>query len=785
MHLQIFFLFFLACVPKNLPVTDHLQLADRSYNNEKYGQAVKLYTTFLLKNPQHPHVDKAIFHLGMISLHKKNYKRAFSQFLKIFKQHPQSDYLFEAKRGMGLSYFYLQQYAEAIPYLKEYCSFKGENNHLPEKTLLADAYYALKDYQKALGEYSAIQISSQTELDPKILYQISLCQIHLLEYEQATANLTKLLSTDFGQNYEEKIYLSLAEVYSKNNLLVEAVESFLKVIENTKEKEKQLHYQNNIAGLIKEMSEEQLFTLIEGYSGNYPADIGLIALGHKLEQNLQLIKAKEIWEQFQTTFPNHERKESIVEALNELDFRLSFRKNKLGCLIPSSGDFSFYGDKVVKGIKLALEEYNSRTNSEIQLIIIDSKGDPEYGRNGLSLLLEKEEIFALIGPLLSSVAYAISPVINDYGLCTITSTATGNNIPESSPYFFRNCLTNRQQGKAIAEYAINSLLLKRFGILYPYNPYGLELMKIFADNIEKLGGIIEIIEYYEEGDTDFRHQLERINRVRPEALFVPGYPEEVVLIAPQVPFYDTQEEETEEKVEMEEGEKEKIEQQDPNFLRQEELIADTAIFLEESLKEEKQYQEKPPIQLLGCDGWYSEQVITHGGKYVEGAIFTCGFFKESEKITSQDFINNYQNKCGDLPDLLSAQAYDATNIIFKALEHSNDFSRDKLREALSLIDFQGITGLSRFSASGEALKEIPIISIKKGRFVQPVPLDLDQDLKEGTKFLTTEDTENLCLCVSVVNYYTFSKFNIDQGKDREFPDLKKVIITGPSEFENL
>ncbi|MGA1874538.1 MAG: ABC transporter substrate-binding protein [bacterium] len=670
---------------------DRYNLANQLYHEGKYERAARLYTTLLLHDPQHPLADQAIFHMGMIYLSQGNYQRSFFQFEKLIQNHPQSMHYWEAKLGQARCYSHLQSYPEAIALFQE-CLNHSPGEQKPEViTYLADTYLAMRDYQKAYNMYILLyQMAPLEKQNPEILHKVSLCQIHLGYYDQAIMNMNQLLRIEYGSIHQAEIHQSFATLYLMRNQPFEAVHHFLESRRYAEKEEIIIQGEQEIAKIIQDqLTMEELQSVAEKYRKRYPADLALIELGYSFQRDLKFRNAKQAWEQFLDDFPGHSDEKKIRYALKDLELKLSSaNQNRLGCIIPVSGDLSIYGDKVVKGIKLALEQHNLRTGSHVELVIVDSKGNPEYAKDGLKLLIEKEEVMAIIGPLLSSVAYAVAPLVNELGICMITPTATGENIPESGPFFFRNCLTNQQQGKALAEYAVDALSLKRFGILYPYNPYGNELMKIFAGEIERRGGKVEIIEFYEEGDTDFRHQLERINQVRPEGLFIPGYPEEVVLIAPQVPFYE---------IEDESGQKPKGEE--------DHILSPV--------------EEEYGIQLLGCDGWYSERVILHGGEYVEGTVFTSGFFKEDTAPQVRQFVYNYQKKYGSVPDLLSAQAYDATNIILEALMRCEDAGREGLRESLSkTMGFQGVTGVTSFAPSGEAVKEVPILSIQNHQFMR-------------------------------------------------------------------
>lgn len=677
---------FFGCFSQHLPVNDRHQLARQFYQEGKLDRAAHLYTTFITHNPHHPLVDNAILSLGLIYFQQGNYQRALFQFEKIMEEYPTSLYYGEALLGQAKSSFHLRDYVEAMNSAQEYLHLEKKDHQAEALILTADSYFNLKEYQKALEYYTLLcALLPKEEYQPETLYQMSLCQLYGQRYKEAEVNLTALLQTEYGLARRAEIYSNLAKIHRRQNLPLEALNNLVKARLCTEDKEMVDSCEQEINTIVQgELNEEQLLTVIDRYQRFYPADLALIRLGYLGQEKQEWKKAQERWGKFLADFSNHERKGEITKALKGLKEPLKVsqqEQGKLGCLMPISGDLSVYGDRVIKGVKLALEEYNARLESEIQLVIVDSQGNPELAKNGLKLLVEQEQVIAIIGPLLSSVAYELAPLADEYRVCILTPTATGKDIPGGNKYFFRNCLTNFLQGKAIASHAVNTLKLKHFGILYPDNQYGTELMKIFADEVERLGGQIEIIEFYEEGETDFRGQLRRINLIHPEALFVPGYPEEIVLIAPQLLFYSVE------------------------VKRNSEGESETA-------------QNQGAIQLLGCDGWYSEKVITHGGKYVEGAVFTTGFCKEGKAPHIRAFVEEYQRKYGLWPDLLAAQAYDTTAIILQALEKCEQLDRESLRRMISEVkNFPGVTGLTSFSPSGEAIKDIPIIAIEKHKFI--------------------------------------------------------------------
>jgi ABC-type branched-subunit amino acid transport system substrate-binding protein len=257
--------------------------------------------------------------------------------------------------------------------------------------------------------------------------------------------------------------------------------------------------------------------------------------------------------------------------------------------------------------------------------------------------------------------------------------------------------------------------LSRLGILFPFNAYGQEMMALFSDKIEALGANIEIIEFYDQDDTDFKDQLVRIHQISPEALFLPGSYEKIVLIAPQIPFYEPEE----------------ADPNDPNYVDPDM----NSIFGNEKHSigflgsDIDMTKEKKEIQLLGTDGWFDFRLIREGDSYVENAIFSVGFFPESRNLLVAQFVSNFQKRYGEPPDIVSAQAYDATNMLLEA-SSGGEASWDTIRKNISQIkDFPGVSGRTTIMPSGDSIKEVSLLKVKRRRFVPVERLPFNQNYR--------------------------------------------------------
>ena len=116
----------------------------------------------------------------------------------------------------------------------------------------------------------------------------------------------------------------------------------------------------------------------------------------------------------------------------------------------------------------------------------------------------------------------------------ITPTATNPRITEVGDFIFRVCFLDEFQGRVLARFAREKLKAQRiFTLTDVKQDYSVDLLKFFKDEFTKLGGTIVGEQSYSTGDTDFRAQLTPIRAAKPDAVYVPGYYQEVALIVKQ------------------------------------------------------------------------------------------------------------------------------------------------------------------------------------------------------------------------------------------------------------
>jgi ABC-type branched-subunit amino acid transport system substrate-binding protein len=365
----------------------------------------------------------------------------------------------------------------------------------------------------------------------------------------------------------------------------------------------------------------------------------------------------------------------------------------IGILLPLSGRYTAFGQRVQRGMELAMEDF--RPHIPVRFIFRDTAGDEEIASQQLAELAISDRVMGIAGALVGNAAQGAVVRANQLRVPLLTMSQR-EGLAASSLYVFRNSLTAQLQVKALVDYAMENQGFTTFGILNPQTRQGEHFAELFRDEIWRRGGEVMAEQSYATDQTDFRYQVRLLQGLDPnapdeeekkevdpedpealleeeeeepppfEALFVPDYADRINLIAPQIAFYGLEN-----------------------------------------------------IQLLGTNGWNDEELPRLTRQFVEGAVFTDSFFLRSTYPFIQDFVEKFFNRYGEEPTILEAQGYDIAGIILTLLNDSQVLSREDLRRALAqLQNFPGITGATRFDLIGEADKVLYLLQIQNGSIVQ-------------------------------------------------------------------
>lgn len=271
-------------------------------------------------------------------------------------------------------------------------------------------------------------------------------------------------------------------------------------------------------------------------------------------------------------------------------------------------------------------------------------------------LAETENVVAILGPLFSSHAVKVGPVIN---IPTIVG-ATGANVTETGDFLFLVASSNALQAKLMAQFAVNELGAKTAAMIWQNEDvYSIGFVEAFDANFQELGGSIVASETYESGDTMFDMQLSAIKTANPDVLFLASFPPENPLIMKQA--------------------------------------RDMGI----------------ESTFIGSDGMDDSLMfeVLDDNTPLENTYYCTNFDPDAT-----EFIFAYETMFENPANGIAASGYDAMKILVIAIEAAGSTDPMAIRDAIAAItDYEGATSISRFDENRHPDKSVGVFQIVDGQ----------------------------------------------------------------------
>jgi ABC-type branched-subunit amino acid transport system substrate-binding protein len=213
-------------------------------------------------------------------------------------------------------------------------------------------------------------------------------------------------------------------------------------------------------------------------------------------------------------------------------------RRRIGVLCPAEGRFAMLGESFLRGASIALKEARLKGIANIELIVGDTRGNPLECRLVAERLIGQESVDALLGEVLSSSTIAAAQVAELSRTVLLSPVATEEAIAGVGPWVFQTTTSAGVEITALARMACGRLGLRRIAFLSSDDIPSRRIARLFADEVERLGGELVIAEFYPEGSTDFGESIGRVRAADPEALFIGSDSEDLILILPQLSFHE-------------------------------------------------------------------------------------------------------------------------------------------------------------------------------------------------------------------------------------------------------
>ena len=120
---------------------------------------------------------------------------------------------------------------------------------------------------------------------------------------------------------------------------------------------------------------------------------------------------------------------------------------KIGLNFELTGEVARYGNSEADAVELAIKHANENggvLGKEIKAIKLDNQSDQAEAVSVQTKLATVEQVTGIVGPATSGLTAAVYPVANEYGVVSISASATADGITQDEngdvfEYAFRTC----------------------------------------------------------------------------------------------------------------------------------------------------------------------------------------------------------------------------------------------------------------------------------------------------------------------------------------------------------
>ncbi len=292
---------------------------------------------------------------------------------------------------------------------------------------------------------------------------------------------------------------------------------------------------------------------------------------------------------------------------------------------------------------------------------------PEASVNAAKELIDMENVFALLGPVRSTMSIEVGPIAQQTQRLMLPG-ASGSNVPEIGDYIFLITVPNPFQGKVMASFAMNpeELGAKTAATVYEEgDDYSIDLVQAFEAAFQEIGGQIVHSGAYSAGDTTFTALLTAIHDATPDVIFCPGHQPAVPLLI--------------------------------NEARQ---VGITATF-------------------LGGSAWDDRErflSISDDSTVLDGSYYPTNFSVATQDADVQEFVMAYNELFESPPDGVAASGYDAMRLLAQAIETAGSLDQAAVRDAFAAVSgYKGATTISHYDENRHPVKSLAIQTIRDGQ----------------------------------------------------------------------
>ncbi len=184
-----------------------------------------------------------------------------------------------------------------------------------------------------------------------------------------------------------------------------------------------------------------------------------------------------------------------------------------------SGPIKVWGVPVSNGMKMAVEEINAAggiNGRKLRMILEDNSYDPKKAVLATQKMIERDKVFAMVGPMGSATVLAAQDILFEAGvlqLFPLTAAEFTFKFDPSKPQErlkFNNLLPYVESTRAALKYMMEAKNFKKPCLMHQDDEYGRSVLQGFNEQLEAMKVTPASVTSYKRGASDFSAQIAKM-----------------------------------------------------------------------------------------------------------------------------------------------------------------------------------------------------------------------------------------------------------------------------------
>jgi branched-chain amino acid transport system substrate-binding protein len=192
---------------------------------------------------------------------------------------------------------------------------------------------------------------------------------------------------------------------------------------------------------------------------------------------------------------------------------------KLGGSVGTSGAIAYWGEGIKQGVTSYINWLNEQggvNGRKIEWVLYDDGYEPARTVSNTRRLLDRDQVFALVGHLGTPTTMAVLPtVIKERVPLFPTSFSRAWSYPVKR-YLFLVPTSYYHQNRLLAEYIVGTLKKEHVAVVYQNDDFGLEQYNGIRDGLNKHGLSPAVVDTFARGAVDVGPQIANLRKANPD-----------------------------------------------------------------------------------------------------------------------------------------------------------------------------------------------------------------------------------------------------------------------------